>query len=232
MKMTPPVTRAARALAGAFVLAWAAVPAGATTLRHMDFGELVGRADRVVHARVVGNSVHWNEAGTQIVTDTTFQVIEEAKGKGPSRVIVQYLGGTLGIVEMHEDGTPEFERGEEVVLFVAPGKLEQKVLVGFSQGVMRVSENPATGRKFVTSEVPMGVAFMQQTPEGLRPMRPLRQRAGLSELMLQVREMAAAGAPIKPTIDMRLHNPKAAAGQTEQKPAAPPASPSSQEDKP
>ena len=232
MKMTRPVAWAARTLAGAFVLAWAAVPAGATTLRHMDFGELVGRADRVVHARVVGNNVHWNEAGTQILTDTTFEVIEEAKGKGPSKVIVQNLGGALGIVEMHEDGTPEFTPGEEVVLFIAPGRLEQKAIVGFSQGVMRVSENPATGRKFVTAEVPMGVAFMQQTSEGLRPVRPVRQRAGLIELMQQVRQMVASGAPIKPTLDMKPRTPRAAAGQTEHKSAAEPASPSSQEDKP
>src|SRR5688572_15992070 len=107
---------ALRVPVAALVLAAVAQPAGATTLRRMELGELVSRAERIVHARAVDKTVRWDASGTQIYTDTTFEVIDEAKGKGPRRLTVSLLGGVMGGVEMREEGTPLFRQGEEVVL--------------------------------------------------------------------------------------------------------------------
>src|SRR5688572_26531829 len=103
----------------------AAPEARATTLRKMDLPELVSSADRVVHARVTGSTVAWNEEHTLIYTDTTLDVLSEAKGSGPSSMIVRTLGGRIDPFEMREEGTPAFAPGEEVVLFTLEGPEER-----------------------------------------------------------------------------------------------------------
>jgi hypothetical protein len=201
-------------MAGLFTAAWlsASAPAIATTLRRMDLPELVGRAERIVHARAVNVNVHWNAAGTQILTDTTFEVLDQAKGQGPSRLTVTMLGGRIDPVEMSAEGTPVFQTGEEVVLFTSPGTDGAKNLVGFSQGVMRIGEDPQTGEKTATSEVPVGVTFVQMV--GGRPTvtHPSRRSAPLPLLLDEIRRMAGdsqagaapapkgRGGPVSPTL--------------------------------
>jgi len=140
-------------LAGFLWLA-ACSPAQATTLRHMELGQLVARANRVVHARAVSNTVYWDATGTRIYTDTLFEVLDEAKGKGPDRLTVTLLGGRIDPAQMMVEGTPVFEAGEEVVLFTAPRPDGRQDLVGFSQGVLRVSEDSATGQKWAAPRCP------------------------------------------------------------------------------
>jgi hypothetical protein len=131
----------------------AVAPAGATTLRRMDLPEMVAVADRIVHARTVGNRVYWDPAG-RIFTDTTFDVISDAKGSGPKTLTVTQLGGRIDPIEMTVEGTPTFSPGEEVVLFTEPNPRGNRLIVGLSQGVMRVHTDPDTGEKFAVSEVP------------------------------------------------------------------------------
>jgi hypothetical protein len=195
---------AVRVLAAGLVLAAAGLPAGATTLRRMDFGELVQRADRVVHARAAESRVYRDVSGTQIWTDTIFDVLDDAKGRGPGRLTVSFLGGAEGGIEMRVEGTPAFRMGDEVVLFATEARPDgTRGIVGFSQGVMRVSEDPGTGEKLVTSEVPAGVHFVEDDGSGLEPVRPVRQRARLSTLMDQVRRMASGELPSGPVISRR-----------------------------
>ncbi|MGH9868614.1 MAG: hypothetical protein ACREAA_10695 [Candidatus Polarisedimenticolia bacterium] len=203
----------------ALVLAVAALPADATTLRRMDLSELVTRAERIVHARAVDKNVHWDASGTQIYTDTTFEVIDEAKGKGPRRFTVSLLGGVMGGVEMREEGTPLFKQGEEVVLFTSPLPSGKKALVGFSQGAMRIADDPATGHRMVVADVPAGVTFMEQTVQGLRPVRPVSQRARLDQFMEKVRKAASGEIEIRPLVSPRIRHPKAVTAVTpEEKP--------------
>jgi hypothetical protein len=193
-----------RTLAAALVLAAAGLPAGATSLRRMDFGELVQRAERVVHARAAETRVYRDASGTQIWTDTIFDVLEDAKGRGPGRLTLAFLGGAEGGVEMRVEGTPAFRVGEEVVLFTTAARPDGKrYLVGFSQGVMRVDEDPATGEKLVTSEVPAGVHFVEDEASGPASVRPVRQRARLTDLLAVVRRMAAGEIPSGPAISRR-----------------------------
>src|SRR5262249_1759586 len=144
-------------LAGVLSLAVLAAvsESSATTLRKMDLPELVSSADRVVYARVASQTTYWDESETQIYTDTTFDVLSEAKGSGPTTLTVTLLGGQIGDVEMREDGTPLFAARDEVVLFALERPDGKNNLVGFSQGVMRVQPEPDTGDKYAVSEVPV-----------------------------------------------------------------------------
>ncbi|MGH9866908.1 MAG: hypothetical protein ACREAA_01920 [Candidatus Polarisedimenticolia bacterium] len=169
----------------------AATETHATTLRKMDLPELVSSADRVVHARVTGSTVAWNEEHTLIYTDTTLEVLAEAKGTGPASMIVRTLGGRIDPFELREEGTPIFMQGEEVVLFTLEGPEERALLVGFCQGVMRVQPEPQTGDLYALSEVPLGVEFVMG-PQ-LTEVRPSPLRARLDTLMDEVRRMTAGG---------------------------------------
>lgn len=160
-------------------------PARATSLRRMDLSELVSTADRVVHARTVANRVRWNPAGTQILTDTEFEVIDDAKGIGPKKLTISQLGGRIDPVEMIVAGTPAFVVGEVVVLFTESRTGGGRQIVGMSQGVARVHTDPATGDTIAVNEVPGGVSFAGGVPG--------RVAAPLETLLDQVRRLAVGG---------------------------------------
>ena len=181
-------------LAASLALAiWFATPspAGATTLRRIDLPELVAHADRIVHARAIETKVYWNADGTQINTDTLFDILDQAKGQGPKRLTVTMLGGRIDPVEMSAVGTPVFEIGEEVLLFTSPRPDGMKNLVGYSQGVMRVHEDPQTGEKIAASEVPVGTTYLQAAPGRAQAVRPERLQAPVPALLDQIRQMVA-----------------------------------------
>lgn len=176
-------------------LVWiaASAPAGATTLRRMDLAQLVSHADRVVHAQVLTNRVYWDKTGRRIYTDTTFEVIEEAKGQGPNHLTVTMLGGRIDPAEILVEGTPVFRPGEEVVLFTSPGPAGAKNLVGFSQGVMRVLVDEATGDRFATTRVPAGVRFVDDQGWTLPSAALSHMTAPLPRLLEVVGKMVESG---------------------------------------
>ena len=144
------------------------LPVDATTLRLMRLDEIAARADRVVHAEAIEQRVYWDHSGRKIYTDTTFEVIESIKGAGPARLTVTILGGAIGPVAMVVDGAPLFAIGEEVVLFTSPRPDGRKNLIGYSQGVLRVHVDVATGARSVG---------------------PARARSPLSEVLLQLERL-------------------------------------------
>jgi hypothetical protein len=174
-------------------------PASATTLRKMDLPELVSGADRVVHARAVDSTVYWDPSGTQIFTDTSFEVLAEAKGQGPSTLVVTLLGGRIDPVEMREDGAPSFALGDEVVLFALNRPDGKMNVLGFTQGVMRVITD-SSGDKIAVSEIPMGVSLVQVTGPQPSVVRPSPMRAPLGILLEDIRLMVSGSGPTGPVI--------------------------------
>jgi len=173
-------------------------PADATTLRKMDLPELVSLADRIVDARAISRNVYWDPSGTQIYTDTTFEVLAEAKGQGPATLTVTLLGGRIDPLEMREEGTPGFSVGEEVVLFTLERPDGNHNLVGFTQGVMRVQPDADSGEKFAVSEVPLGVTLVDPGQTQAASSRPSPLRAPLASLLDQVRQIVAGTQPPGP----------------------------------
>jgi hypothetical protein len=174
-------------------------PARATTLRKMDLPELVSEADRVVHARAVDSTVYWDPTGTQIYTDTSFEVLAEAKGQGPSTLVVSLLGGRIDPVEMREDGAPSFALGDEFVLFALNRPDGKMNVLGFTQGVMRVITD-AGGDKIAVSEIPLGVSLLQGTGPQPSLVKPSPMRAPLSTLLDDIRLMVSGSGPTGPVV--------------------------------
>ena len=172
---------------------------GATTLVRMGLPELVSNSDRVVQARAVDRRVYWDEASRQIFTETTFDVLDSPKGRGPGRITIKLMGGRVDPYETTVAGTPEFAVGEEVLLFTAPLPDGKRHLAGFSQGVMRISRDSQTGAAFAVSDSFAGVHFAGESGAADGG-KPRRARAPLEPLKDEIRRLAAEGGPPQPVI--------------------------------
>ncbi len=176
-------------LVSGLVLMAAFTPAGATTMRRMDLPEVVTRANRVVHAVAVEERVYWDHGHGRIFTDTTFEVLEDIKGLGSPRVTVTMLGGNLDGWDMRIEGTPIFRQGEEVILFTSPRPGGSNNLVGFSQGLMRIVEDPETGHKLARSFMPTGVSYIDKVGGQPAEVRRNLREAPLDEMKDEIRHL-------------------------------------------
>ena len=143
------------ALAAAFLLStFGAFNAAASSVLPLDLDQIAAGAQHIVHVRCTRNEVQ-RDAAIGVVTVTTFDVLDRAKGGGTSTFTVRQAGGELdGIaVNFH---VPKFTVGSEYVLFIPPAlNLGLASPVGLSQGTFSVVRGPAgnevgNGRDFAT----------------------------------------------------------------------------------
>jgi len=172
----------------------AAVPAmlRATVLVPIEFRELVTVSSTIVHGRVVEARPAWVDGRRAIDTVLTVDVQEYFKGGSGDTVVVRVPGGQMGRYRTIFVGAPEFQRGDEVVLFLRGNPASGAFIVGLSQGAFRVAPD-ASGRRVVTSPVVMGKSLdrVQPVVRGDLSRRPLAVDA-FRDLVKQV---MAGGAP-------------------------------------
>ena len=125
--------------------------ARATSVVPPTFAEMVARADLVFVGTVVGSHSEWRTVGSDrvIFTMTDFKTEEVLKGTASKVVTLQFLGGTVGDVTLSVSGTPRFESGERVVLFVEKNGTQVCPLVGVFHGKFTVKSDGKTGREIV-----------------------------------------------------------------------------------
>jgi hypothetical protein len=145
-----------RALAIALLLAVPAV-LRATVLIPIEFRELVTVSSTIVHGRVVDVRADWVDGRRAIDTFLTVEADEYFKGGPGDTVVVRVPGGQMGRYRTIFVGAPEFQRGDEVVLFLRGNAERGAFIVGLSQGAFRVAPD-RTGRRVVTSPILMGKA--------------------------------------------------------------------------
>ena len=93
----------------------------ATTVVPPKFAELVSGADYVVRARVKAIRYEAKERPGKpplIYTKVTLEVIETIAGQPPAEPELTVLGGRWGDHELRVEGLPQFEVGQEEVMFV------------------------------------------------------------------------------------------------------------------
>lgn len=139
-------------------------PAGATVMLKMDLPELVGRADVIFVGKVTKLESRWSEDRRHIVTDTTFQVVQNVRGAVVSRpVVVRSLGGVVGGIGMRVAGSPQFQVGQEALLFTDLRK-GHRYVTGMMQGVYLVARDK-TGHAEVRGSS-AGVTLARRTRSG------------------------------------------------------------------
>ena len=183
------------AFAALGALASAALVARATSVLPLELDAIVAGAEHIVHVRCIGNAYE-PDLAVGVVTVTTFDVQERAKGAGGATLVVRQAGGEQdGIVrDFH---VPRFNVGDEYVLFMpASSRLGLASPVGLAQGVFAVTAQAGermvgNGRDFAEllahvdrSGLPPGIAArLQLDPRA-------RARMDLADFMALVRARA------------------------------------------
>ena len=126
-----------------------AAPAGATVYLPVDFNEMVARSKEIAHGRVVDVRGDLTPDRRTIVTYVTIEVEQHLKGNLGESITFRVPGGQVGRYRRIVVGAPQFERGDEVIVFLASRGPSIPYLFGLSQGVYRVARR-ADGRVLVT----------------------------------------------------------------------------------
>lgn len=130
-----------------------ASPADATVFLPTDFREMVAKSKAIVHGRVVDVRSQSSADRRTIATYVTVSVETHLKGAFGREVTFRVPGGEAGRYRRIVVGAPQFERGDEVVLFLTSRGPSIPYVFGLSQGVYRVSR--AAGAPVVTAAAVM-----------------------------------------------------------------------------
>jgi hypothetical protein len=115
--------------------------------------ELAAEAHLVVHARVAHVETRQAPGTLRVERVVSLDVLRALKGSPDARLVVVLPGGTYGRYRTVVPGVPEVGDGDEAVLFLRESPTGAPQLVGFTQGVLRVRVDPATGQRTVAAPV-------------------------------------------------------------------------------
>jgi hypothetical protein len=124
----------------------AAADASATVVPRMTLEQLVDASEAVVHGSVTRKWSTWDSGRRHIWTHYEIRVSERLKGEAASSLIVSEPGGEADGIAMQVAGTPEYQVGEEVVLFAARMATGVLRTCGWGQGKFRVVRASERGR--------------------------------------------------------------------------------------
>ena len=136
----------------------------ATTVVPMSIERLTAASSHVVEGFALQTWSQWNPQHTMIFTYTKFQVQRTLKGQAPPMLIVKQLGGRVGTTVQKVAGVRHLQPGEQTVLFLRPGDLNDGTLVitGLMQGnfSVRTAQN---GTLMATNGMPEVIAYSVST---------------------------------------------------------------------
>jgi hypothetical protein len=146
-----------RHLSVSAAIVFLAVAVHATVIIPIEFRELVTTAPVIVHGQVVDVRSDWVDGRRSVETFVTVAASEYFKGNLGERVTFKVPGGQLGRYRTIFVGAPEFQEGDEVVLFLkSSAGMPYPYIIGLSQGAFRVVTDARSGRRVVTTPIVMG----------------------------------------------------------------------------
>jgi len=170
----------------AFLLLVPAAQAGASTVVAMTLEQMSERAESIFLGRVTGTRADWNAERTRIYTYVTLEVDRYLKGgSGSSVATVRLLGGRVGAYLAMVPGTPQFDMGEDVLLFCAGGGARIETVLGMSLGKFTITAD-ASGEKFVKRDI-SGLMLANHRTDARKPGDPVT-RYRLSEVESRIQE--------------------------------------------
>ena len=174
---------------------WAGVSTTrAAVVPHLSFGDLVGGAERIVHARCLAKVGTLEPLTGMIWTRYEFEIIESLKGDPQQRIVVMEPGGRYGNRGQWAPGVPQFDIGNEAVLFLARTATGKWRVYGLGQGNYRVRQDSISGATLVQADLSgMELVEMPGAP-GQEPMivpRAVSGRETVDQLKQRIREQVA-----------------------------------------
>jgi hypothetical protein len=153
----------------AMIAAMLAAPAFATTVKKMDLQELIKVSDAIAQGTVESVETRWEDKS--IYTYASIRVDESIKG-GPRRAyLLRHPGGTIGALSLDAPGTPKFNQGDQVIVFLRDRKDGTFDVVGLGQGKYDIVNNFAvTNVAGLTLADPATGRFMEGGPVDRKPL--------------------------------------------------------------
>lgn len=131
-----------------------AAPVIATTVRPPDFATMVHQSDYVVHGQVTKvTCVRDDRDGhRRIITLVEINPLEVVAGEAPAKIELRLLGGRIGDEALIVSGQPQFQIGDEDVLFVRGNGVSLSPLYAMMFGRYPVQTDAVNGQKTVRRE--------------------------------------------------------------------------------
>ncbi len=165
----------------------------ATVVVPADLKKLTSTAQAIARGRVTAVRSQWAGTGQRIETIVTVEVATYLKGNLGAQFIFRVPGGKVGYLRSVTLGAPEVREGDEVVVFVDATGPAIPHVVGFNQGLFRVSTEVSTGRRVVaTPVVPPPVRGTRTVSRGDSVRKPIP----LDEFEQQIRALVETGQPL------------------------------------
>jgi hypothetical protein len=150
-----------------------AIPAAATVILPADFRQIVSGSQIIVHGRVIDVRSEWVDGRSHIDSLVTVQPSAFYRGTPTATVTFRMPGGQVGRYKSVTVGAPEFQPGEEAVLFLRHRNGAVPSIFGLNQGVFRVRVD-ARGHRLVILP-----AMIARSQEAERVVRGARERKPL-----------------------------------------------------
>lgn len=112
--------------------------------------DLSGNSSNIIRGQVLSTEARWNDEHTFIFTRVDLKVGTQYLGTLAieSNLIVMTPGGEVGEMGLKVEHAPQFEVGQEVILFLTPQEDGQFRVVAWEQGKFTIEEDKIveTGR--------------------------------------------------------------------------------------
>jgi len=162
----------------------------ATVLVPADFHEIVAESQVIVYGRVTAVRAEWSDDRSRIDTLVTVLAGSYLKGGPGSTVTFRVPGGQVGRYRNVMIGAPQFQPGEEAVLFLSASGPSIAHIFGLSQGLYRVKVDSRTGRRTV---VPPVLTADGDAPQTIVRGDRNRRQLSLDEFAATVRQAMSGG---------------------------------------
>jgi len=150
-----------------------AVPIAATVLVPAEFREIVSGSQIIVHGRVIDVRSEWVDGRSRIDSLVTIQPSAFYRGTPTDTVTFRVPGGQVGRYKSIMVGAPEFQPGDEAVLFLRGQGASVPSVFGLSQGVFRVRIDSRGHRLVIVPPLMARGSGSERVVRGARERRPL-----------------------------------------------------------
>ncbi|CAN5690050.1 hypothetical protein BH18ACI5_BH18ACI5_05250 [soil metagenome] len=150
-----------------------AIPIGATVILPAQFREIVAGSAIIVHGRVIDVRSEWVDNRTHIDTVVTVQPSTFYRGTPTPTVTFRTPGGQVGRYKSVTVGAPEFQPGDEAVLFLRGSAPAMPGVFGLNQGVFRVRIDARGQRQVILPVLLARGDGPEPVVRGARERRPL-----------------------------------------------------------
>jgi hypothetical protein len=166
----------------------------ATVLLPAEFREIVAGSQIIVYGRIAAVRPEWSSDRSRIDTIVTVTAGSYLKGGPGSTVTFRVPGGQIGRYRNVMVGAPQFQPGEEAILFLNAAGPSIAHVFGLSQGVFRVRVDARSGRRLVVRPV---LTAQGEDPQTVTRGDTARRQLSLDDFAATVRTALAQSGGVR-----------------------------------